>query len=383
MSDSLRFVFLGLSITSSWGNGHATTYRSLVRGLRELGHDILFLERDVPWYASNRDDPESAGCRVGLYGSIPELREAFGLAVASADAVIVGSYVPEGDAVMRWVLDAASGVRLFYDIDTPVTLAQLERGEATYIDRETIAEVDAYLSFTGGPVLDYIEREMGAGLALPLYCGVDPHVYRPLETSPTRDLGYLGTYSADRQPTLDLLLTEPALRLPDRSFVVAGACYPDHPWPLNVARTEHVPPPDHPLFYNSLRFALNVTRADMVARGYSPSVRLFEAAACGVPVITDVWPGISQFFEPDREILVANSTERVLALLAELAEPDRRAIGQAARARVLCSHTARHRAEQLTAYVCELLEGKAPTVRAAAITAYGASGSTLAGVAEQ
>lgn len=364
MSEPLRLVFLGLSITSSWGNGHATTYRALVRGLAELGHDVTFLERDVPWYASNRDAPEPQGCRLELYDSLEQLRERFSGLVQDADAVIVGSYVPDGAEVTRWVVETARGLTFFYDIDTPITLEKLRSGEPTYIAPATIPALDAYLSFTGGPALETIERGLGAKCALPLFCSVDAELYRPREFAPYRDLGYLGTYSADRQPTLDMLLTEPARRIPTGRFIVAGPCYPAREWPPNVERVEHVAPGEHPDFYGSLRYTLNVTRADMVKSGYSPSVRLFEAAACGVPIISDLWSGIEEFFEPNAEIFLARSSADVYRILTELPEDERRRTAEQARDRVLRHHTALHRAQKLEHYVEELRAGREGALRA-------------------
>lgn len=351
----LRIVICGLSITSSWGNGHATTYRALVRELDARGHDVLFLERDVPWYAENRDAPSPPGCRVGLYGSLDELRKRWGRAIRDADAVIVGSYVPEGVEVGRWVTRTARGATAFYDIDTPVTLARLERGDDEYLVPDLVPRFDLYLSFTGGPTLDRLERRFGARRARPLYCSVDPVRYRPTGAAMRWDLGYLGTYSPDRQPTLDRLMLEVAREMPSRRFVVAGPSYPaDIRWPANVERRDHVAPGEHPVFYSSQRFALNVTRADMVRAGWSPSVRLFEAAACGVPVISDPWDGIEAFFTPGREILLARGPEDVRAALHDLDEADRRALGDAARRRVLAAHTAAHRARQLERYLRDL-----------------------------
>lgn len=359
MSDRLRIAVLGLSITSSWGNGHATTYRALLRGLGALGHRILFLERDVPWYAQHRDQVNPHGCKVILYESLDQLKSAFEATIREADAVIVGSYVPEGAEVLKWVIETARGLRLFYDIDTPVTLAKLLRGEQDYIARQSIPLLDAYLSFSAGPALEVIEDELGAPRALPLFCSVDTTLYAPLSLPPSRDLGYLGTYSADRQPALTRLLVEPAQRAPESKFVVAGPSYPpDIRWPPNVERLEHVAPRDHASFYGSLRYALNITRSDMLGAGYSPSVRLFEAAACGIPIISDRWAGIDHFFEPGREILLADSAEHALAYLCDLPERDRAQIGERARFRVLRQHTCTHRALELDRYLRELRSGR-------------------------
>ena len=351
----LRIVIAGLTITSSWGNGHATTYRALVRGLAEAGHHILFLERDKPWYAGHRDLPDPPWCDTRLYDGVVELAAAWGGAIAAADLVIVGSYVPEGADVCRLVQRLAQGVTAFYDIDTPVTLAALELDSCDYLDPTAIPGFSVYLSFTGGPVLRHIEQRFGARAARALYCSADPDQCCPNPDAALRwDLGYLGTYSDDRQHAVDDLLCRPAQARPGRSFVVAGPQYPaDIAWPANVARIEHCPPDEHRAFYTAQRFTLNVTRAAMDRAGYSPSVRLFEAAACGTPIISDWWPGLDELFVPGEEIVIARSSADVLRAF-DLPEPARAAIAARARARVLANHTGAHRAAELIATVQEL-----------------------------
>ncbi|MDX6682012.1 MAG: hypothetical protein QOG94_2051 [Solirubrobacteraceae bacterium] len=348
----MRIVLLGLSITSSWGNGHATNYRALVRALSGRGHDVLFLERDVPWYAAHRDLPRPPWGMTRLYGSLDELRGEHEAAVRHADLVVVGSYVPDGVAVGEWVVETASGLAAFYDIDTPVTLAKLARGDHEYLTPQLVRDYRLYLSFTGGPTLRRIERELGSPCARAFHCLVDPDAYPVLDVAPRWDLGYLGTYSADRQPALERLLLEPARRDPALRCVVAGPQYPDAiDWPANVERIEHLPPAEHAAFYAAQRFALNVTRADMLVAGWSPSVRLFEAAACAVPVISDPWEGLETFFEPATEIVVAGDGADVRRALAAIDQPRRRAIGRRARRRVLAEHTATHRAIELEDHV--------------------------------
>jgi spore maturation protein CgeB len=350
----MDIVILGLSITSSWGNGHATTYRALTRALAQRGHRVLFLERDVPWYAPHRDLPDPPWCPTRLYGSLEELRARHQRDVARADLVIVGSYVPDGALVGEWVNDSASGITAFYDIDTPVTLAALADGGCEYLTRALIPRYDLFLSFTGGPVLTRLENRHGARMARPLYCAVDPELYAPPGGEPDLDLGYMGTYSPDRQPKLERLLLDPARRWPEGRFAVAGPLYPAGiDWPANVARTDHVPPPEHPAFYGRQRFTLNLTRADMATVGFAPSVRLFEAAACGVPILSDRWPGLDTLLEPDREVLIADGPDDVEYALRGLGEDARRAIGEAGRRRVLSAHTAAHRAEALEEYAAE------------------------------
>lgn len=360
----MRFVFIGLSITSSWGNGHATTYRGLVRELSRRGHDVLFLERDVPWYRENRDAPAPNGCRVGLYTGLAELRREFGEQVRDADVVVVGSYVPDGASIGRWVIEQARGLTAFYDIDTPITLAKLEQGDHEYLTPELVSCYGMYLSFTGGPTLDRLEDYWGAVAARHLPCSVDAERYRPVETELRWELGYLGTYSDDRQPSVERYLSQVARRFPERQFVVGGSSYPmSIGWPSNVARLDHVAPPEHSAFYAAQRWTLNVTRQHMVSAGWSPSVRLFEAAACGVPIVSDRWDGIERYFEPGREILLVDSTDDVDWVLRSIEESERRAIAERARARVLREHTAAVRAEQLERFVEELTAPRFGAIR--------------------
>jgi spore maturation protein CgeB len=355
----LNCVFLGLSITSTWGNGHATTYRGLIKELSRRGHSVTFLERDVPWYAENREFHELPHCRVILYSSLEELHDEYEGLVRNADIVVVGSYVPEGIAVGRWVTSVSRSCAAFYDIDTPVTLANLRANKCEYISRDLYPKYDLYLSFTGGPTLQFIEHKLGSPCARPLYCSVDPSLYFPQKASCKWDLAYLGTYAADRQPAVQRLLLDVASAQPERLFALAGPQYPeDITWPANVDRIYHLPAAEHNTFYNSQRFTLNLTREDMVRAGYSPSVRLFEAAACGTPILTDVWPGLDTVFALDREILLVRTPEDVTSYL-QMPEEERLEIGERGRCRALRNHTAAVRAEQFEAYVLASLENMA------------------------
>jgi spore maturation protein CgeB len=359
---NMHIVLLGLSITSSWGNGHATTFRGLVRELAARGHQVTFLERDVPWYASHRDLPNPAYCTTYLYGSLQQLQADFTHQVREADLVVVGSYVPEGVAVGDWVVATARGLKAFYDIDTPVTLAKLARQDYEYLHPRLIPQYDLYLSFTGGPTLDYLEKEMASPMARPLYCSFDPELYFPEARPMQWDLGYLGTYSDDRQPPLEKLMLQAARQWPAGRFVVAGPQYPATiQWPANTRHIHHLPPAEHRQFYNSQRFTQNITRADMIKAGFSPSVRLFEAAACATPIISDYWEGLDSLFAFDSEILVSYSARDTLRFLRELPETERKAIGQRARQKVLRHHTAAHRALELEQYV-QALTGALKTV---------------------
>ena len=351
----MKLVVFGLSLSSSWGNGHATTYRALLRAFAARGHHVSFWEWDAPWYAANRDHPHPSYCALHLYPSWDDVAERAIAEAREADAVIVGSYVNEGPRVIDALAEAGVDPLFFYDIDTPVTVAALRAGGAEYLRTDQVPLFTRYLSFTGGPFLrDVVECELGAREAVPLYCSVDGERYHP--TKPDRelacDLAYMGTYAADRQPVVHGFLLRVAERMPRRRFIVAGPQYPaDLPWPENVRHLNHLPPSRHPTFYSSAEWQLNATRADMVAAGWSPSVRLFEAAACGAAMISDRWEGLDRFFTPGKEILLPETTEEVVEILRLTHPDDRRALGAAARARILAEHTAEHRAEELEAYV--------------------------------
>ena len=344
----MKIVIFGLSISSSWGNGHATTFRALARALHGRGHHVVFFEKNVEWYASNRDLPEPGFCELKLYTDwadvLPEARRK----LASADVAMVGSYFPDGIAAMEAMLDSRATVRTFYDIDTPITVAALrERGATGYLRADQLAALDVYFSFTGGPMLSELESRFGVRRAAPLYCSFDPERYRtyPRAQRFACAMSYMGTYAPDRQPKLEESLFAAAAALPQERFIVAGPQYPRQVrWPRNVRRIVHLNPRWHPHLYSSSRLVLNVTRRDMVMAGYSPSVRLFEAAACGAAIVSDNWPGLDAFFEPGREILLPASAGEIVRYLRDLDESELRAIGLSAQRRVLAAHTSQRRA---------------------------------------
>jgi len=360
----LDIVILGLSITSSWGNGHAVTYRALANALSQRGHKVTFLEREAPWYRDNRDLTDAEYCRIELYDNLREVPKRFGQLVANANLVIIGSYVPDGVRLADWITSHARGITAFYDIDTPVTLAGLDSGKTSYISAALIPRFDLYLSFTGGPLLNVIEEIYGSPRARALHCTADLSAAADPDSSSRWALGYLGTYAPDRQPALEQLLLETSRHLSDRQFAVAGPKYPnDVRWPANVTRIEHLPPSRHKEFYTSQRFTLNITRDNMRVAGFSPSVRLFEAAAAGVPIMTDKWPGLETFFSPGREIIVVEGTHQVIQVINELPEERRRDIAAAGRQRFLRSHTPQHRARQIEDYYVEAMVGRRTTRR--------------------
>jgi spore maturation protein CgeB len=346
----MNLVIFGLTVTSSWGNGHATIWRGLCGALSRLGHRVTFFERDVFYYAASRDLRDTPDYVINLYTDWGEVMPAARRAVREAEAAIVTSYCPDAIAAADLIVSTATGLRVFYDLDTPVTLDRLRSGaRVEYIPPAGLGAFDLVLSYTGGPALEELTRTLGAHRVAPLYGSVDPAIHQRVTPAPRylADLSYLGTYASDRQRSLEDLFLKPALAFPDKRFVVGGAMYPqDFPWAPNIWFLRHVPPPEHPLFYSSSSLTLNVTRAAMAEMGYCPSGRLFEAAACETPVVSDWWEGLDGFFEPGREILIARTADDVIGALS-LGDEERRRIGKAARARTLAEHTAEHRGKQL------------------------------------
>jgi spore maturation protein CgeB len=345
----VKIVVFGLTISSAWGNGHATLWRGLCRALADRGHSVSFFERDVPYYAAHRDAANPAGCELRLYSDWEAVRVEAMRVVSRADVAMVTSYCPDAQSACDIVLESAAGLRVFYDLDTGVTLARLNAGESVpYLPAAGLGEFDLILSYTGGRALAELCDRLGARRVAPLYGSVDPDAHCQVDASemPRADLSYLGTYASDRQRRLEQLFVEPARRRPGRRFVIGGSQYPaDFPWTTNIYYVWHTPPPAHPAFYCSSAVTLNVTRGPMAEMGYCPSGRLFEAAACGTPILSDTWEGLDHFFEPGREILIAQTTDEALDAIDRSSEELAR-IGTAARQRVLAQHTAACRAEE-------------------------------------
>lgn len=347
----MHFVVFGLSVSSSWGNGHATIWRSLIKGLGRRGHTVSFYERNVSYYASTRDAwTPPAGVRLLLYDCLEEVRNDAARDLDHADLALSTSYCPDGPAAAHLILNSHARVKGFYDLDTPVTLNSLHEGcRAPYLPEGGFDRFDLVLSYTGGRALEELRSELGARVALPLYGSVDPETHFPV--APVEglraDLSYLGTYAADRQEALEELFVAPATRLPAKRFLLGGAQYPeDFPWRQNIYFMPHLPPSSHPAFFSSSRATLNVTRGSMATYGHCPSGRLFEAAACGAAILSDWWEGLDAFLAPGPEILRVRSAADVVDALS-LSDQELHRIGEAAREHVLARHTADHRALEL------------------------------------
>jgi spore maturation protein CgeB len=352
----MKIVIFGLTISSSWGNGHATLWRGLCWALAKRGHRVVFFEKDVPYYAATRDLFEIPGGDLILYEDWVSIRPRADAELKDADVAMVTSYCPDGIAAGDLLLTALRATRVFYDLDTPVTFSRLDAGEPiSYIGPRGLGDFDLVLSYTGGQAIRRLQTELGARRVAPLYGHVAPDVHRPVPSIQhyVSDLSYLGTYAADRQEALQRLFVEPAGRHSDRRFLIGGAQYPeDFPWQPNIHFVRHLPPSEHPAFFSSSRLTLNITRQAMAEMGWCPSGRLFEAAACGTPILSDNWEGLDSFFEPGREILIAGDTEDVVTAL-DLTDAELKPIAKAGRERALEMHTSEHRAKELET----LLEG--------------------------
>ncbi len=348
----MRVVIFGLTVSSSWGNGHATLWRSLISAMLRRGYSVTFFEKDMPYYADTRDLVSlPAGGSLRLYRIFAEVRAEAERALREADLALVTSYCPDGPAASQLVLEGAGrGIRAFYDMDTPVTLNSLRTGaEIGYLPPEGLGGFDLVLSYTGGRALDELQTRLGARAVAPLYGSVNPEAHHPVPPVDAfrAQLSYLGTYAEDRQATLERLFIEPARRSRGDRFLIGGAQYPEgFPWTDNIVFTGHLEPAQHPAFFCSGRATLNVTRRAMAEYGFCPSGRLFEAAACGVPLLSDGWEGLNEFFTPGEEILRVDTAEDVLRTLS-LSDTELRRVAEAAQARVLREHTADCRVRDL------------------------------------
>lgn len=355
----MKISVFGLTLSSSWGNGHATPYRAIIRALDRLGHQVHFFEKDVPYYSSRRDFDSCDYCELTLYSAWANIRERALSVAADSDVAITASFLPEGRRINDEILDLGQPLHVFYDLDTPVTLNALRQGEVEYLDSGQIPAFDLVLSFTGGKALASLENEYRARMARPLYGCVDPNEYYRVapEAKFQCDMSYMGTYSPDRQTKLDALLLEPSRRHPEKLFLLAGSLYPwNWQWPENVRRMDHVAPVEHSRFYSSSRLTLNITRGEMAANGWCPSGRFFEAAACGTPLITDAWDGLDSFFDLQSELRVVASAEDVEAAL-RASDRELQSMADRARQRTLDEHSGNVRASQLLQYIEEARSG--------------------------
>ncbi len=354
-SSDVKLAIFGRALSSSWGDDHAPSWRGLCRALHDDGHEVVFFERDLPFGAAHRDLADPGYCRLVLYREWGEVARRAERELADADAGIVTACCPDALAAGE-ALTESRALRVLYDLDTWRTLQGLEHGEPpAHVGPRALVDFDLVLGSIGGRSLAALETRLGAKRALPLYPSVDPRSHRPIAPDPVLrgDLCHVGAFAADRRRALDALFLEPARRLGDKRFVVVGAHFPeDFPWRENTRYVRQLAPVRHPAFYCSARWTLDITGAALAQHGHCPSPHLFQAAACGSPIVADPWDGLDALFEPGREIAVARSSDDVVAALG-LPEPARRKIAEAARRRTLAQHSARARSRQLIGYLRE------------------------------
>jgi spore maturation protein CgeB len=345
----MKIAWFGSSLVSSYWNGAATYYRGIVRALHDLGHEVTFFEPDAFERQSHRDMDEPPWARVVVYD--PERwHEALECAQGS-DVVVKASGVGVCDAELEsGVLDVGARTTIFWDVDAPATLARLEHDGGDPL-RELVPRYDLVLTYGGGDPVVERYRALGAHECVPVYNALDPETHHPVPPEPRFDcdLVFVGNRLPDREARVDEFFLGAASAAASRSFLLGGAGWDDKPRPANVRLLGHVGTDDHNAVNSTPLAVLNVTRQDMAENGWSPPTRVFEAAGAGACVITDAWEGVEDFLDPSREVLVAESGDAVAGLLHALTPERARAIGAAARDRLLREHTYAHRAEQLEA----------------------------------
>ena len=364
MNQPLNISFFGSSLVSAYWNGAATYYRGLIRALHERGHRITFYEPDAYQRQQHRDMPDPAWARSVVYAPTDEAALLTVSRAQSSDVVIKCSGVGVGDALLeRAVLDLQRPETLvaFLDVDAPATLDRIQADEGDPF-RELIPQYDFILTYGGGPPVVNAYIAAGASECVPIYNALDPHTHFPVppETRFKADLAFLGNRMPDRESRVEEFFLNAAAQLPGRRFLLGGNGWDDKPKAPNVNYICHVYTREHNAFNCTPAAVLNVNRGSMARYGFSPPTRVFEAAGAGACLITDQWEGIEMFLEPNTEVLVASDGDEVAELVQQLTAERARAIGQAARRRVLAGHTYAHRAEQLE----RMLQGKSGRVTA-------------------
>ena len=348
----LSIAFFGSSLVSAYWNGAATYYRGIIRALAERGHQVTFYEPDAYERQAHRDIPDPPWARVVVYSAEgeDEVRRCLE-AARRADLVVKASGVGVFDPLLEaevLELKAPGRAVAFWDVDAPATLARVKADPRDPF-RALIPRYDLVLTYGGGPPVVSAYEALGARACVPVYNALDPETHHPVEPDGRfeGDLGFLGNRLPDREARVEQFFLGVAAERPEQRFVLGGAGWDDKPKPANVRYVGHVYTADHNAFNCSSGAVLNVNRDNMAETGFSPPTRVFEAAGAGACIITDAWVVIETFIEPDHEVLVAKDGRGVAEHLGRLTPERRRALGEAARRRVLAEHTYEHRAHQL------------------------------------
>ncbi len=347
----MKIAFYGSSLLSSWWNGAATYYRGILRGLANRGYDITFYEPDAFDRQQHRDiDPPDWAHSVVYPATEEGLRSVLAEA-RSADIVIKANGVGVFDRELLEGVIACSrrdALRLFWDVDAAATLDEM-RGDPSHPVARALPDLDMVLTYGGGPPVVDAYEEFGAARCVPVYNALDPTTHFPVPPDPrfAADLAFLGNRLPDREARVGAFFLEPARALPERRFLLGGNGWNPDALPANVHALGHVGTAEHNAFNSTPSAVLNIARNSMADVGFSPATRVFEAAGAAACLITDAWEGIELFLEPDEEVLVARDGKDVAEHLAALTPERARAIGEAARRRVLAEHSYALRAEQV------------------------------------
>ncbi len=360
-NQTLDLVIIGRSILSSHANPSADLYRGLINELAHHGHRTTYLEPEQKGRKSPRDMLRSPYCEVWTYSDVDTLLMEYLPVIASADLVLLGSGLLECDRIAAWIAEEARGIKIYYDTDLSYTLQHLDAGDhvrdTSQLTASTIRSFNLYLSTTGGPALQRLASDYDVACVRPLYESIDPFSFYRMDIEQNYDLGFIGNFKPERQYLLENLLLEPARITPNRQFALAGAGYPfSSIWPDNLTYLEHLPETNRVDFYNRQACTLILGKSDRREHGFTPPRQLLAAAACGVPVLTERWQGLEEFFEPSRELFCVNEEQDVLDVLYGTDDTSRRKVGAFARERVLSSHTTAHRAQQLLGYWEEIAD---------------------------
>ena len=354
MRRGFEIAFFGSSLVSSYWNGAATYYRGLLRALAQRGHSITFFEPDAYQRQQHRDIADPEWARVVVYRDDPDAALAcVEQACRQADVLVKASGVGVHDALLEAAVPGsrrAHQLAVFWDVDAPATLERLgnDAGDPFH---NLIPSYDMVFTYGGGDPVVHGYGRFGAKKCVPIYNALDPDTHHPVEPRPEfqADLALLANRLPDRERRVEEFFLGPANALPSRSFLLGGSGWEDKPVSANVRRLGHVGTRDHNAFNCSALAVLNVARDSMASTGFSPATRVFEAAGAAACLITDAWEGIELFLTPNEEVLVAHDGNEVARLLDELDPARSRAIGRAARKRVLALHTYARRAEQVEA----------------------------------
>jgi spore maturation protein CgeB len=352
----VKVAFFGSSLVSSYWNGAATYYRGLIRALHRRGHRVTFYEPDAYERQAHRDIADPDWVEVIVYEPTAAAALALVERAQRADVVVKATGVGVLDELLEEAVAEVRGVSVFWDVDAPATLARLDADPDDPL-RALVPRYDLVLTYGGGDPVVAGYRGLNARDCVPVYNALDPVTHFPVAPDArfACDLAFVGNRLPDREDRVEEFLVRPAKLLPERSFLLAGAGWEARELPANVRLLGHLSTNDHNAVNSTPLAVLNVLRESMARNGWSPATRVFEAAGAGACLVSDAWAGIEEFLEPGREVLVAESGDDVADALASLTPERARAIGAAARRRILAEHTYDHRAAQVEELLARVL----------------------------